>query len=150
MRRLLSLLAILLASISLLTAACGSEQDLTLPPITASLLVEPSESEGSWFRDVVVPKGTDGYELLEAAADGHLEAQWHAQYRSHFVSSILGVEAVEAQFWGVFVWNEDTEAWRPLPVGADLFSVKEGHIMAWALVEYDSDSDSAQVPTRRL
>jgi hypothetical protein len=145
MHRLLPLLVISLASISLLTVACGSDQDLRLPPITASLLVEPSESAGIWFRDVVVPKGTDGYELLEAATDDDLEAQWHAQDQSHFVTSILGVEAVGSQFWGVFAWDEGTETWGPLPVGADLFAVKEGHIMAWALVEYDADL--AQVPT---
>jgi hypothetical protein len=145
MRKRFLILLTLLASISLFPVACGSEQDLTTPPITASLLVEQSEGIETWFREVSVPKGTDGYELLAAAVDGDLDAEWHAQYRSHFVSSILGVEAVGSQFWGVFVWGEDTKAWGPLPVGADLFSVKQGHIMAWALVEYDSDS--AQVPT---
>jgi hypothetical protein len=147
MRKLPLVLLTLLASLSLFVVACGSEQDLTAPPITANLLIEPSEGAETWFRDVSVPKGTDGYELLEAAVDGELESEWFAQYRSHFVSSILGVEAVGAQFWGVFVWDEGTESWGPLPVGADLYSVKEGHIMAWALVEYDPDSP--QVPTSK-
>lgn len=130
---------------SVVAVACGSEQDLSAPPITASVLVEPREGAASWFRDVSVPKGTDGYELLEAAVEGELVAEWYAEYYSHFVSSVLGVEPVGSEFWGVFIWNAGTEAWEPLPVGADLFSVKEGHIMGWALVEYDPDSP--QVPT---
>lgn len=145
MRKLPLLLLTLLASLSLFVVACGSEQDLTAPPITASLLVEPSEGAETWFRDMSVPKGTDGYELLEAAVDGDFVAEWYAEYRSHFVSSILGVEAVGPQYWGVFVWNEGSASWEPLPVGADLYSVKEGHTMAWVLIEYDPDSP--QVPT---
>lgn len=145
MRKLSLLLLTLLASLSLFAVACGSEQDLTAPPITAGVLVEPQAGGETWFRDVSVPKGTDGYELLEAAVDGELESEWYAEYRSHFVGSVLGAEPVGSEFWGVFVWNEGTGAWEPLTMGADLFSVKEGHIMGWALVEYDADSP--QVPT---
>jgi hypothetical protein len=145
MRKLPLLLLTLLASLSLVAVACGSEQDLTAPPITASVLVESEAGEGTWFRDVSVPKGTDGYELLGAAVDGDLEAEWYAEFRSHFVGSVLGSKPVGSEFWGVFVWNEGRAAWEPLPVGADLYSVKEGHIMGWALVEYDPDSP--QVPT---
>jgi len=147
MRRLPLLLLTILASLSLMVAACGSEQDLTAPPITASVVVEPEAGGETWFRDISLPEGTDGYELLEAAVDGELEAEWYAEYRSHFVGSVLGVEPVGSEFWGVFVWDEGTSAWSPLPVGADLYSVKEGHVMGWALVEYDADSP--QVPTSK-
>ena len=79
----------------------------------------------------------DGYELLEIALDGEIESEWFPEYRSHFVKTILTVEPKGAEFWGVFVWNETTSGWEPLPIGADLFSVKDGHVMAWALVEYN-------------
>jgi hypothetical protein len=108
-------------------------------------LVEPNAGESTWFRDVSVPKGTDGYELLEAAVEGELVSEWYAEFRAHFVTSVLGNEPEGSEFWAVFVWDEGTSAWSPLPVGADLYSVKQGHIMGWALVEYDPDSP--QVPT---
>jgi hypothetical protein len=138
-------LLLVLGLFSVIAVACGSDQDLSAPPITASVLVEPAEGAGTWFRDVSVPKGTDGYELLEAAVDGELESEWYPEYFSHFVGSVQGVAPEGAAFWGVFVWDEPSAAWQPLPVGADLYSVKEGHIMGWALVEYDPDSP--QVPT---
>jgi hypothetical protein len=137
-------LLLLLAPLSALAVACGSDQDVTAPPITASVLVEPAEGGETWFRGVSVPRGTNGHELLEAAVDGELEAVWYAEFRSHFVGSVLGIEPTGSQFWGVFVWDQGISAWSPLPVGADLFSVKEGHIMGWALVEFDPDSP--QVP----
>ena len=138
-------LLLLFASLSFSAVACGSEQDLDAPPITASVLIEPEEGGGTWFKDVSVPKGTDGYELLKAAVDGNLVAEWYSEYPAHFVSSVLGVGPVGSEFWAVFIWNEDSLAWEPLPVGADLFSVKEGHIMGWALVEYNTESP--ELPT---
>ena len=97
--------------------------------------------------DVEVPKGTDGYEFLEAAVDGELEADWFPEFRSHFVKSIMGIDPQGAEFWGVFVWNEGSESWEPLPVGVDLFSVKQGHVMGWALVEFDPASPQVPVNT---
>ena len=121
-------------------AACATVEPGGPATITASVLVEPSAEGARWFRDVEIPKGTDGYELLEAVTDGDVEAEWYPEFRSHFVSGILGVAPEGAQFWGVFVWNETNDGWEPLPVGADLYSVKEGHVMGWALVEYDPDA----------
>ena len=138
---------LLLLSLNIFAVACDSNQDLNAPPITASVLVEPLEGSEKWFMDVSVPKGTDGYELLEAAVDGQLESEWYAEFRSHFVGSILDNEPIDSQFWGVFVWDEANLAWNPLPVGADLFSVKEGHIMGWALVEYDPESPQVPIST---
>lgn len=133
---------------------CGSPAPtVTLAPtatptlIQASLLIEADESAPTWHRDIEAPKGVDGYELLETAVDGDLEADWFPEFRAHFVKAILGVAPEGAEFWGVFLWNEGNEAWEPLPVGADLFSVKDGHVMAWALVEYDADAPQLPVNT---
>ena len=137
-------LALLLAAVAV---ACDRGADASGTPVNASLLVEASPDDPRWFRDIEVPEGTDGYELLEIAVDGELESEFYAEFRSHFVESILGVAAEQPQFWAVFVWNEGNAGWEPLPVGADLFSVKEDHVMAWALVEYDPDTPQLPVAT---
>ena len=138
-------LLVVLGLFSVIAVACGSEQDLTAPPITANVLVEPREGDETWFTGVSVPKGTDGYELLEAAVNGELGSEWFAEYQSHFVTSVLGEAAEDSAFWGVFIWNDGASTWEPLPIGADQYSVKEGSTMGWALVEYGTDS--LQVPT---
>ena len=120
---------------------CGSSAPETAPaPISASVLIEADASAPDWRRDVEASKGIDGYELLDLAVDGDLEADWFPEFRAHFVKEILGVAPEGSEFWGVFLWNEGNAAWEPLPVGADLFSVKDGHVMAWALVEYDPEN----------
>lgn len=120
---------------------CDSSPPETAPAfIRASVLIEADASAPDWRRDVEAPKGVDGYELLDMAVDGDLEADWFPEFRAHFVKEILGVAPEGAEFWGVFLWNEGNGAWEPLPVGADLFSVKDGHVMAWALVEYDPEN----------
>lgn len=126
-----------LASAALVIAGCGAPDAEPAALITATVLIEADASAPRWHRDVAVPKGTDGYELLEAAVEGDLEADWFPEFRAHFVEAIGGIAPEGAEFWGVFLWNESSAGWEPLPVGADLFSVKDGHIMAWALVEFD-------------
>jgi hypothetical protein len=130
-----------------LLAACGSDAATTVssPPITASVLIEAEAGAPQWFRDIEVGKGIDGYELLLAATGGDIDAAWFAEFRAHLVKEILGVAPEGNAFWGIFVWNENTPGWEPLPVGADLFSVKEGHVMGWALVEFDPDSPQLPV-----
>lgn len=127
---------------------CGSPAPTATPAlIQTSLLIEADESAPTWRRNIEAPKGVDGYELLEMAVDGDLEADWFPEFRAHFVKEILGVAPEGSEFWGVFAWNEGNAAWEPLPVGADLFSVKDGHVMAWALVEYDADNPQTPVNT---
>jgi len=140
--RILAVVA--LAATALLAAACGSDAP-AVGNITASLLVEDGAGGARWFRDLKVPDGTDGYELLEAAVEGELEATWSAEFQSHFVTGILGDSPEGSAFWGVFVWNDDRSAWEPLTVGADLFSVEQGRVMGWALIEYDPDNPQLPV-----
>ena len=140
----LALLALLLAVVA---AACDSDADSSAPPITASVLVEVSGTDARWFRDVEVSKGTDGYEFLEAAVDGELVAEWHPEFRSHFVTGIDGVAADGIAFWGFFLWNESTLGWEPSTIGADLLSVKQDHVMGWALVEFDPDNPQLPMST---
>lgn len=145
-RARLAVMAVVAVVALVATAACVQAES-GAPPITASVLVEPSAGDARWFRDVRVPKGTDGYELLDAATGGEINAEWFPEFRSHFVTGVLGVAPEGAQFWSVFVWNEANGGWEPLPVGADLFSVKDGHVMGWALVEYDPDTPQLPIAT---
>jgi hypothetical protein len=141
------LAAATLMVVTLVAAACATPTATSAPAqetITASVLVEAAASSPQWFRNVEVAKGTDGYELLMAATGGQVEAEWHPEFRSHFVQSVLSVAPEGSEFWAVFMWNETAAAWEPLPVGADLFSVKQGHIMGWAIVEYSPDSVTPQ------
>ncbi|MCE2470003.1 MAG: hypothetical protein J4F32_05765 [Dehalococcoidia bacterium] len=135
-------LPLLLLAAALAVGAC-SPDDEPAQSISASLLVE-QRGEARWFRDVEVPKGTDGYEFLELATDGEVESDWYPEYRSHFVNAILGTPSESPYFWLTFIWNETSAAWEPLPIGADLFSVKEGHVLAWALL--DTSASAQQTP----
>jgi len=141
-------IAFVVAVAGLLSVATGcdasSAGDTVSQSIRASVLVEADPAQPHWVRSFEIPKGTDGYELLQAAVEGDLEADWFPELRSYFVKSIRGIEPQGAEFWGVFLWSDSTGAWEPLPVGAGLFSVKHGHVMAWALVEFDPSSP--QVP----
>ncbi len=138
------LVPVLLVLSVLVAPACGGDTETV--EIQASVVIETPE-QAVWTRDVTVPKGTDGYELLEAAVEGDLEADWFPAYRSHFVTSIRGRSGDGSSYWLVFVWDENSEAWQPLPIGADLFSVKDGHVMAWALIDTSLGAD--QVPQAR-
>ena len=141
-RWLLAALGLLAASVA---PACGASDIAEAVTVRASVLVEPAAADARWFRDVEMPKGTDGYELLEAATEGALDATWYPEFRAHFVNEILGVAPEGSQFWGVFLWNESMGAWEPLPFGADLLSVKDGHVMGWALIEFDPDNPQLPV-----
>ncbi len=112
-----------------------------LPTIKASLMVQINENDLRWFRNVEAPKGLDAYEFTELVTKGDLKATWYPVYRSHFVQGIFGVENQGPRYWTIYVWNEGQEGWEPLPVGADLYAVKDGHVLAWVL------TDTSQSPS---
>ena len=143
MRRLGPALALVLAV--LLIAACGSSAE-TGGAVTASVLVEADKADPRWFVDLSLPDGGNGYELLEAAVQGDLEAQYFEEFGSHLVSSILGVEQTGGAFWIVFVWNEESAGWEPLTTGADGFTVQDGQVMGWALVELGERPSAPGIP----
>ena len=137
LKSIITLCIVFIAAISISFIGCNNnEKDQPTENIQASILIESPESF-EWINQVTIPKGTDGYELLKAAVNDELVSVWYPEYRSHFVNQIKGIATNEGQFWSVFLWNENSLKWEPLNVGADLFSVKSGHIMAWSLVKYD-------------
>ena len=146
MRSALCLLLLIAAAVAV--AACSDDAS-TPGPIAASVLIEADASSPQWFRDVTASKGIDGYELLEEVVEGDVVSDWFPEFRAHFVKEVLGVAPEGSEFWGVFIWNENANdkagGWEPLPIGADLFSVKDGHIMGWALVDYDPDQPQLPV-----
>ena len=128
----------------LLVAGCAQAVAPTTTPIITfkvSMLVQLGEGDLRWTRDVEVSKGTNAYELTEQVTQGDLKATWYPAFRSHFMEAILGVENRASNFWLIFLWNEPEQKWEPLPVGADLFSLKDGHVLAWAY------TDTSQKPS---
>lgn len=148
----LALTLALTLGLTMAFTACARTPSVATPTapafITAQVLIEPDPGSPRWFHNLRVPKGTDGYELLVEATGGSVEADWFPQFRSHFVKRVLGVAPRSDQFWSVFVWDEPTGAWQPLAVGADLFAVKDGHVMAWALVPVNASGPGA-LPTAK-
>ena len=116
-----------------------------LPTIQVSMLIHVSEDDVRWFRDFEVLKGTNAYELTEQVTEGNLESTYYASFFSHFVESLVGVPSEGSNFWLIFQWNAPAEQWEPLPVGADLFSLKDGHVLAWAYT--DTSIEPQPVPS---
>jgi hypothetical protein len=121
----------------LLIAACGNSEE-SGDSVTARLLIEADASLARWFDDVTLPAGGNGYELLEVAVDGEFEATFSEKFGAHFVTGILGETPSDNAFWGLFVWNAGVEGWEPSTSAADLLTVDDGHIIAWAIIEFDS------------
>ena len=122
-------------------AACGEDDAAgEAPPIQVSMLVQVSEDDARWFRDVEVAHGANAYELTEQVTGGEVEDTWYPAFRTHFVDSLMGVENENPNYWLIYVWNESQDAWEPLPVGADLYSLKDGHIMAWSYTDTSLDT----------
>ncbi len=131
-----------LAIVGLLMAltACTTKEKAAEPTtIKVSMLVQSSEKDARWFRDVEVTKGTNAYELTEKVTQGNLKATYSAPYRSHFVDAILGVVNKNPKFWLIYDWSEPQKKWEPLPVGADLYSLKDGHVLAWYYADTTSE-----------
>ena len=111
------------------------------------MLIEPDPDLPQWFRDVEVPQGYDAYQLTELVTGGDLEATWYPSFRSHLVESIRGVKNEGSRFWLVYLWDESNEEWTLLPVGADWFSLKDGHTLAWSYA--DTGQSPAHPPAGR-
>ena len=140
--------AIVLASA--LIGGCGGVQvevgeATTVPTIQVSLLIHVGEDDVRWFRDFEVLKGANAYELTEQATEGELESTYYTSLFSHWVESIMGVPNEAPNYWLIFQWNASSEGWEPLPVGADLFSLKDGHVLAWSYT--DTSVDPQPVPS---
>ena len=129
-----------------LSACADKEAPPEAQTIRVSMLIQAADDDIRWFRDVEVPDGADGYELTEKVTEGNIEATYYASLRSHFVKSLLGIENQDPNYWIIWVWSETEEKWEPLPVGADLYSLKDGHVLAWAYTT-DAFSDSKSPPS---
>lgn len=135
---------LLLATFAAGLVACASSNSPGPATIKASLLIEASPEDATWFRDLNVPDDTDAYQLLEIATSGDIEADWFPTHRSHFVTAVLGAPGVAPRFWLAFVWDDLSLAWLPLPMGADLYQIEDGRVLAWALL--DTSGEFAKVP----
>ena len=58
---------------------------------------------------------------------------------SHLVESIFGKRNEDPNYWIIFLWDDNQKQWAPLPLGADLFSLKNGHVIGWVYTEYGQE-----------
>jgi hypothetical protein len=130
-----------LVALSVLGACTADEPDVQTETIQVSMLIQQTGQDPQWFRDVEVFKGIDAYELTELVTEGDIQATYYAAFRSHFVEGIFGVAGEDPNYWLVWVWSESQEKWEPLPVGADLYSLKGGHVLAWYYAPYSEDGN---------
>ncbi len=110
--------------------------------VKASMLVQSEEATPEWFRGIEIPEGTDAYALTNIVTEGNIKSTFYPEYKSHFVEGIKGVENSPPYYWMIYMWNEATVKWEPLPVASDFFSVKDGHTFAW---HYTDTSKSGPV-----
>ena len=145
-----SLLLVLAMSVTL--AACTTDQATPVPTTTpqpvetvqVNLLIAVEDSEDRWHRNFEVPQGTDAYQLTEMVTGGNMEATYYPEFRAHFVESIAGVESQGSNYWIIWLWSDFNDKWEVLPVGADFFSLKDGHTLAW----YYGDTSNGENPPR--
>lgn len=129
-----------------LLAGCSGgaeDREAAMGKVKASMLVQGEEAKPEWFRGIEIPEGTDAYALTNIVTEGNIKSTFYPEYKSHFVEGIQGVENRPPYYWMIYMWNEATIKWEPLPVASDFFSVKDGHTFAW---HYTDTSKSDPVP----
>ncbi len=132
-------LALVVLALFFLAGCGGNDADGEAPPIHVSMLIQVSQDDARWSRDVEVVHGANAYELTEQVTGGDLEGTWYPVYRTHFIDSLVGVANENPRYWLTYVWSESEAMWEPLPVGADLYSLKDGHILAWSYTDTSLD-----------
>ena len=129
-----------------LLAGCsgGAEnRKAAIGTVKANMLLQGEEAKPEWFRGIEIPEGTDVYGLTQIVTEGNIKSTFYPEYKSHFVEGIKGIENRPPYYWMIYMWNEATEKWEPLPVASDFFSVKDGHTFGW---HYTDTSKSGLVP----
>jgi hypothetical protein len=124
----------------------GDDSNFQNGTIKVTMLIEMDEKDARWFRDIEVPKGMNGYELTEKVTDGHLQSTYYPSLRAHFVQGLLGKGNGDNKYWAIYIWSESENKWEPIPVGVDLYSLKDGHVLGWYQVPADR-SDRAPSAT---
>ena len=143
-----NLLPVLILSVTL--AACTDQQPAPAPTATpqpvetvqVNLLIAVEDGDDRWYRNFEVPQGTDAYQLTQMVTGGNMEATYYPEYRAHFVESVAGVAGQGSNYWIIWLWSDFNDKWEVLPVGADFFSLKEGHTLAW----YYGDTSKGENP----
>lgn len=107
--------------------------------IKATMLVHLNDDDVRWFRNVEIAEGTNAYEFTELITQDNMESTYHASMFSHLVVSLFGTKNEEPHYWIIFLWDASRNQWGPLQVGSDLFSLKDGHVLAWVYTEYSQE-----------
>lgn len=143
---------VLLASL-FCVLSCTTEpislEDGSVPSVhTVTVLIDAPPDIQTWHKDISVPRGFDAFQLTELVTDGQLTATWYPSMKTHYIESILGLGNSDTNYWMIFLWDESQDAWQPLPVGADWFSLKDGHILAWSYVHMEEEQQPRLNPPK--
>ena len=114
--------------------------DDSIGMINVSVLIHESTDDFQWFRNVETTEGSNAYELTKTVVQGDLESTYYASMFSHLVESIFGKRNEDPNYWIIFLWDDNQHKWAPLPLGADLFSLKDGHVIGWVYTEYGQEA----------
>ena len=120
-------------------AVGDNRNDDSMGTINVSVLIHGSSDDFRWFRDVETTEGSNAYELTKTVVQGDLESTYYASLFSHLVESIFGKRNEDPNYWTIFLWDDNQKQWAPLPLGADLFSLKNGHVIGWVYTEYGQE-----------
>ena len=139
----------LLCVLSCSSEPTSDEIEPVLSTYAVSMLIDAPPEIQIWHSNVSIPRGFDAFQLTELVTDGHLTATWYPSMKTHYIESILGLDNSDTAYWMIFLWNESQGDWEPLPVGADWFSLKDGHILAWSYVHSGVDPQPRLNPTKQ-
>ena len=130
-------------TLSVTFIGCG-ESGVTpeISTIHVSLLVQTRGEDIRWFRDVAVPKGANAYELTDQVTERNLVANYHPEFKSHFVEGIFGVKNNNPNFWLIWLWSDAEGKWETLPVSADLYTLKDRDVLAWHYTDTSQEDNS--------
>jgi hypothetical protein len=90
----------------------------------------------TWYNNTVIPIGWNAYNVTIHLAGVRLNSTYYASFREHFIQSINGVGTNHSGIWANYYWflwtyDQSHRAWAKASVGPDLYSMKDGDLIAW-------------------
>ena len=129
----------LAVSISLVLLSACVTTEISVPvsksSIYVSVLIQFEEGKSEWYADVEIDEGFNAYQLIDYLSKGDLISTYHDKFLAHFIESIFGIPNQDSYYWLAFLWNSTLEKWELLSVGADLFVLKGGEVLAWSYTD---------------
>ena len=106
---------------------------------TPKFLIKYENDTEVWYNHTYIPIGWTLFNATAKITDGNV-AYLQSSY-GIFVTSINGVTQYNQYFWLWYLWNNTSHSWSLGPVGADVYRLRSGEIIAWYLTD-----DFASIP----